>query len=348
MKKAFFIVILSLFVATTVDAQPKKTRQQKTEETGTKSTATRPTGSANKLTQRALLNFPASDAMPEDVVWKRDIYRELDLTQDENAGLYYPVTPQGRQMNLFTYIFKLAQAGYIDLYEYNIDGNESFDSKSKMKFKSFLDNYHVFYETKNGKIRIDNSDIPSPEVKAYYIKETSYFDQSSSEFHTQVLALCPIMMRDDDFGDAASKYPLFWVKYEDLAPYLSRQTVMTSSLNNAATMSLDDYFTMNKYKGKIYKTNNMLGQTLAQYCPSDSAMAKEQARIEAELKAFEENLWGDKARKDSLDSVAVASKNVSKKKASKRSRRSSASKSSSSSSSGVATEARVSVRRQRH
>ena len=47
-------------------------------------------------------------------------------------------------------------------------------------------------------------------------------------------------------------------------------------LNNAATMSVDDYFTMNLYKGKIYKTTNMLGRTLAQYCPNDSAMAAEQ------------------------------------------------------------------------
>ena len=71
------------------------------------------------------------------------------------------------------------------------------------------------------------------------------------------------MERDDDFGDGTTKYPLFWVKYEDLAPFLTKQTIMTSNLNNAATMSIDDFFTMNKYRGKIYKTTNMLGKTLA-------------------------------------------------------------------------------------
>ena len=55
------------------------------------------------------------------------------------------------------------------------------------------------------------------------------------------------MLRDDDFGGEATQYPLFWVKYSDLEPYLNRQTVMTSNLNNAATMSVDDYFTTNKY-----------------------------------------------------------------------------------------------------
>ena len=65
---------------------------------------------------------------------------------------------------------------------------------------------------------------------------------------------------------------------------------MTSNVNNAAVMSAEDYFTKNLYQGKIYKTNNMQGNTLAQYCPSDSAMAKEQKRIEAELAAFEKNI----------------------------------------------------------
>ena len=85
---------------------------------------------------------------------------------------------------------------------------------------------------------------------------------------------------------------------------------MTSNLNNAATMSVDDYFTTNKYQGTIYKTNNMLGQTLRQYCPSDSAMMAEQKKIEKELKDFEKNIYGDAAKKDSLDSIAAAEKDA--------------------------------------
>ena len=77
-----------------------------------------------------------------------------------------------------------------------------------------------------------------------------------------------------------------------LAPFLSKQTIMTSNLNNAATMSVEDYFTMNCYKGKIYKTTNMLGKTLAQYCTTDSAMNKEQRKIENELKRVRKKyLW---------------------------------------------------------
>ena len=310
---------------------------------------------ANNMTTRAQIMFPTAASMDEDVVWRRDIYRELDLNEDANAPLYYPVEPLGSQVNLFTYIFKLMMQGRIKAYQYKLDGNESFNADDVVKPKTFLDNYHIYYEKDaQGRTHLDNSDIPSKEVKSYYLKETTYYDQHTATFHTKVLALCPIMTRDDDFGDGGNKYPLFWVKYDDLAPFLSKQQIMTSNLNNAATMSIDDYFLRNQYKGKIYKTNNMLGKTLAQYCSSDSAMSKEQKKIEAELAAFEKNLWGDQAKKDSLDSIAkLDKKNV---KGVKKNRRSSSGKSSGStvknrrqrSSSPSTSAARVSVRRERH
>jgi hypothetical protein len=120
-------------------------------------------------------------------------------------------------------------------------------------------------------------------------------------------------------------------------------------------MSMDDYFTLNKYKGKIYKTNNMLGKTLAQLAGGDTAKyTKEQQRIEAELEAFKNNIFGDKLKRDSLDSVAdtkagkatkaAKKERKTKTKTEKASRRTKSSASSSSASSA----ARVSVRRQRH
>ena len=345
-----FLISHFSFLISPVSAQPKARRQQ--QQKAAKQQKSQQTQNQG-MTMRARLTFPTAVDMPENVVWRRDIYRELDLNKDANAGLYYPVEPIDKQLNLFTYVFKLALNGYIPVYEYRLDGNELFTDSAKVTMKTILDNYHIFYEEKEGKLRVDNSDIPSAEVKMYYLKESAYFDDANSTFHRKVQSICPVMMREDDFGGEASKYPLFWVKYSDLEPFLSRQTVMTSNLNNAATMSMDDYFTMNRYEGKIYKTNNMLGKTLAQYCPNDSALAREQKKIEAELKAFEENIFGDKHKKDSLDSIAKLDvKSVKAKKSSKRSGRSAKVKSGSSksSNSGSASSgnARVSVRRQRH
>ena len=350
MKKILFLFLL-LGMVQGIWAQPEARRQAAAQKKAAQQNGDTPT-------LRAQISFPTALPMEEDVVWRRDIYRELNLTDDANAALYYPVEPTDGKMNLFTYIFKLMFTGRVPVYQYRMDGNEDFSAANRLTPKAFVDNYHIYYEkTDNGKVHIDDSDIPSAEVKAYYVKETSYYDQKTASFHTKVLALCPIMTRNDDFGDVGNKYPLFWVKYDDLAPFLAKQQLMTSNVNNAAVMSAEDYFTKNLYQGKIYKTNNMQGNTLAQYCPSDTAMAKEQKRIEAELEAFEKNIWGNQARKDSLDSIANADKkNAKGVKGVKKNRRSRTSGSSStvktrrqrsSGSSGSST-ARVSVRRQRH
>lgn len=350
MKRVLFLLMITL-AASSMTAQPKQRRVQNTE--AQQQQKKKQPSSAMSL--RAQISFPTAVDVPEEVVWRRDIYRELDLTKDENAGLYYPVEPHGKEVNLFTYIFKLAQNGYIPVYEYPTDGSDVFTEEAKVQMKTILDNYHIFYEEQDGKLKVDNSDIPSAEVKKYYLKESAYYDQANSSFHIKVLALCPVMMRDDDFGGEATNYPLFWVKYSDLEPFLNRQTVMTSSLNNAATMSMDDFFTLNMYRGKIYKTNNAQGKTLIQLCDGDTTkLSAEQKRIEKELEAFRKNIFGDPAKKDSLDSIANANpQNIkAKQKAARKnnSRRSKASKSQGggSSSSASNSSARVTVRRQRH
>ncbi len=344
MKKLFFILMITLMAGTVV-AQPKKSRIQKKEVQQSKTTNA-------GMTKRMQLMYPTALDMPEDVVWKRDIYREIDLNEKENSGLYHPVEPIGKQLNLFTYVFKLALNGYIPVYEYRLDGNEVLDASAKVDMKTILENYHIFYEEANGKLKVDNSDIPSAEVKMYYLKESAYYDQANSSFHIKVLAFCPVMIREDDFGGEAAKYPLFWVKYSEVEPFLSRQEVMTSDVNNAATMQMDDYFTLNRYKGKIYKTNNMLGKTLAQVAGNDSTkLSAEQKRIEKELEDFKNNIFGDKAKRDSLDSIASLDPKVAKKMRSKSSKsktekasRTKTRKAKSSGSSGGS----FSVRRQRH
>ena len=358
MKRVLFLLTIVL-MAGVMQAQPKQRRSQpKTEQQAQQKQKKSP---SSAMSIRAQISFPTAVDMPEDVAWRRDIYREIDLTKDANAGLYYPVQPEGKQMNLFTYIFKLAQNNYIPIYEYSIanDGADVFSDEAKVEMKTLLDDRHIFYEEQDGKLKVDNSDIPSQEVTKYYLKESAYYDQANAIFHIKVMALCPVMMREDDFSGEATQYPLFWVKYSDLEPFLNRQTVMTSNLNNAATMTMDDFFTLNRYRGKIYKTNNAQGKTLLQLCDGDTTkLSAEQKRIEQELEAFRKNIFGDPEKKDSLDSLAnINPQNVKAAKKAKakgnRAQKSSvkpakSSKSKGSSATSSSGNARVSVRRQRH
>jgi gliding motility associated protien GldN len=300
-----------VLIGTTVSAQPAKRRTTTSNATAQKGTTSSTTGSSKagsskaSGSDRATLQFPAATSMPDDVVWKRDIYRQLDLLNDKNAPMYYPVEPNGRQMNLFTYLFRLILTGRVTAYAYKLDGNESFEEKDKMSVKDLLERYNIYYEEKDGKITVADSDIPSAEATRYYLKESTYLDQRTGTFSTQVTALCPILMRGaDEFSTDATPYPLFWVKYDDIASYLTRLPMMGSNLNNVSNLTAHDYFTLNRYEGKIYKTNNLQGKMLANYCETDSDMVREQLRIEKQLSDFEEGVWGHELA-DSTDSVQV-------------------------------------------
>lgn len=343
-------------------AQPAKSRVQNSR------TAAARKSSQPQATSRASLMFPTAVDVPESPTWRRDIYRTLDLTKDENAPLYFPTEPQGGNMNLFTLLFRLLNTGKIPAYEYKLDGIEDFQQSNRMHFKDFLERYHIYYEVEGSGIKVDNSDVPSAEVLSFNVKESSYYDQNTATFHSRVVALCPVLHRADDFSTRVNKYPLFWVKYDDVKTYLSGQDVMVSNLNNAAKMSIDDFFSTNHYKGDIYMTTNMQNRSLQQYCATDSLLKKEQTRIEKEMSDFESHIWStpvdsaEIAKRDSLAALANATKgkkakvkptgsSTSAARASQRTVAAKAekrSKSTKPSGGGNSSGPRVSVRRQRH
>ncbi len=216
--------------------------------------------------------------------WEKVIYRFLDLNQAENAALYY--SNKGKD-NLFAQIFKLLNSKELKAYEY-LDGVELYDEEHQLDFKAFLERFQIPYKVggrgANQSIEIEDNDVPSSEVKAYYIKEVWYFDQAKSEFDVSIEAVCPIMFASGDYGDLT--YPLFWLPYDELRPYINTNLVMLNDCNNLAEASLDDFFTMRMYKGDIVKVKNLLNKSLIQQVGLDSIKARRDS-IEQELKLIQ-------------------------------------------------------------
>ena len=143
---------------------------------------------------------------------------------------------------------------------------------------------------------------------------------------------------------------MFWLKYDEISPYLEHALAMTSSYNNIQIMSYSDFFTKNQYVGDIYMTVNLRGLSLSQYCPTDSAMKKEQQNIEKQLSDFHDRLWIGKQDTIATDSASLAKDTKAKTKKTRTSTRTTTAKSKaekSSSSSSSSSSPRVSVRRQR-
>jgi gliding motility associated protien GldN len=271
--------------------------QENSAQNATRPTRQRPSAadssSVVNLTERARIKNEVESKKPSHIVWERMIYRNVDLTKEtNNAALYYPVQPQGGRQNLFTLIFKLLSDNKIKAYRH-VETGEVFEDSYKLNFEESLKSLQLSYTKQGERFVVDERDIPSMEVTQYMIKEGYYFDQATGMFQTTVLALCPLLVREDFYYNSnPSREALFWLKYDDLRPYLSREMIMTSDYNNALTYTMDDYFRKTMYTGEIVRTVNMMGKTLAQQVGNDSiAMKQAQDSIETQLKVFRKNLW---------------------------------------------------------
>lgn len=339
----YFVAIFALLFCNSLDAQTnaqqrreemERTRAQ--QQTGAR-TATRQQPQAGTRSSRQQqendnsglpeLTVRAQD-MNERMIqqignarWMRVIYREIDLTNEKNAPLYYPTRPVNGMMNLFSIIFQLMSEGKLKAYEY-IDGYEAFDEEHLVNFKDVLDRSYIYYEETPGRqgnppaLIINESDVPSADVMAYYVKEAWYFDQNNSVYDVKTLAICPLLTEMSDLGE--QRKPLFWLPYENIRPYITNSLIMTSNVNNAKTFTIDDYFRRRMFEGNIIKTENLMNKTLQEFYPQPDSLAMAQKKIDQDLTDFGKSLWFQP------DTTQVEESKKSKKSVQKSSRKSSA------------------------
>lgn len=287
MKKLKYIFAVALLAGLSLQAGAQVTR--KTDRKQKDETAA-------GVTQRMRDFYEKPEVSDASRMWERIIYRQLDLTRPENLALYYPDEPVEGQESLFRIILRVVCNGQVPAYEY-LDGREVFTDQYKIKVGEMLDRFHIMYTTgrgsteKNPKYVIEESDVPTNEVLSFYAIERYEFNSLENRVNKQIQALCPVLHRVDDYGGEPIKYPMFWVKLDQLRPYLAQQSIFVDDDNNLAKYNYDDFFQLSMYKGDIYKTRNLRNLSLMQQFPDPDDLKHAQDSIENRLRAFDRNLW---------------------------------------------------------
>lgn len=231
-----------------------------------------------------------------DRQWMRVIYRELDLDNDKNAALYFPEDIVEDQENLFRIIMRLLANGQVKAYEY-LDGREIFNEENMINVGEMLDRFSIMHTEAKGstpkapRYSIHPSDVPTNEVLSYYLIEQWEFDNRTNKTRTVVQAICPVLHRAGDFGGEAVRYPMFWVKFNDIRPWLAQQQIFIDDDNNLPTATYDDFFTLNLYEGDIYKTRNLKNKSMTQLYPDPDQRKAAQDSIQQRLTNFDKKLW---------------------------------------------------------
>lgn len=253
------------------------------------------TGTTAGVTDRMQGFFQKKETHEADLSYMKQVYRRLDLEKGPNAALYYPEDVIDGQENLFRIILRLVVDGKIPAYEY-LDGREIFTDQYKMNVADLLSRFDIYAQPakgsteKNPKYVIEEADVPTNRVLNYYILEKWEFDRRLNTMKTTVEAICPVLNHSSDYG-GEDRYPMFWVKFDALRPYLAQQYVFISDDNNIPQYSLDDYFNLGLYDGEIYKTRNLRNQSLAQMFPDEDDMKRAQDSIDNHLRNYGKDLW---------------------------------------------------------
>ena len=274
------ILLFSLPIIAQVE-EAGTVRKRSVDEKNTKSNV------INLRQQNSLEQTSTHDA---DLEYMKQVYRKLDLEKGPNAALYYPEDVIDGQENLFRIILNNVLGGKLPAYEY-LDGKEIFTEQYKVDIPALIQRFDIYAKEakgsneKNLKFEIDEADVPVNNVTDYYIIERWEFDRRSNSMKTIVEAICPVLSRYNDFGSDA-RYPMFWIKMNDLRPYLTGHYVFVSDDNNLPAYSLDDYFTLGLYEGEIYKTRNMRNLSLAQMFPDEDDLKRAQDSIDNRLRTY--------------------------------------------------------------
>lgn len=269
-----------------------------------------------QVSDRMQMRQAADSRVPDDdAQWMKVVYRSLDLAKVPNASLYYPQEVVDGQENLFRIIMNRFASGELTAYEY-LDGREMFTEQYRVNPVDVLERFHVPYtEAGSGARRryaVEESDVPCNEVLSYYIIERWELDRSTTRMTTTVQALCPVLHRAGDFGGEDVRYPMFWVKMDDLRPYLLSTTTFVDDDNNASRYTYDDFFALSLYDGEIYKTRNLRNLSMMQMYPDPDDRRRAQDSIQHRLETFDDMMWVPTREEvqarggaESADSVAV-------------------------------------------
>ena len=253
------------------------------------------TQGAPGVTHRMQGFYQTKGAHEADLSYMKQVYRKLDLEKGPNAALYYPEDVIDGQENLFRMMLRLVVDGKIPAYEY-LDGREIFTDQYKVNVGEMLNRFGIYAQPakgsteKNPKYVIEEADVPTNQVLNYYILERWEFDRRSNAMKTTVEAICPVLNHSSDYG-GEDRYPMFWVKFDALRPYLAQQFVFVSDDNNIPQYSLDDYFNLGLYDGEIYKTRNLRNLSMAQMFPDEDDLKRAQDSIDQHLKNYGKDLW---------------------------------------------------------
>ncbi len=235
--------------------------------------------------------IPYTPIREADVMWKRRVWRIIDLREKINLPLYYPISNDVNGLRSLTNVLYKAVTEEVSLRVYSSSVDDfsieiTPGDVKKLTEKSYEKTIPSMLDPSIDTTIVVSESFSPNRVKKLLVKEEWFFDRQRSVLDVRILGISPLYEQDDkEKGDQ----PLFWVYFPEARTLLAKYDVFNRN-NPTERRSFDDIFWKRQFSSYIIKEENVYDRSINEYKKGMDALL-ESNRIKEEIVLFEHDLW---------------------------------------------------------
>lgn len=240
--------------------------------------------------------IPYSQLREADVMWKKRVWRCIDLRQKMNFQFYYPKERINERMNLTNLLVYGQTHEGVVLYDTDNDRFTSILTTSEIEqaFDAGMKELKFVDDQGNEIVKTVNQEINYGEVMQIWLKEEWFFDKQRSKMETRILGIMPIRFTEDNNTTGGEpvikKTKLFWAYFPAVRPILANHEVF-NRYNDAQRRTYDDIFFKRFFDSYIVKESNIYEDRLISDFRDGHMALWEAQKIKGEIFDREQDMW---------------------------------------------------------
>ncbi|RZL47111.1 MAG: gliding motility protein GldN [Pedobacter sp.] len=302
MKKIFFLSIFLLstvfaFAQTPVPITPPVVKKK----------APKKDGFSFKEESVADTVVPYSDVNREDIVYRKRIWRDIDLRDRGNEVLSSP------KVNLIGVIYEALKNGELDLYaadDEDFEGEPISQKKSgdpKVASNSAVDTAFLGVNPATNEVNRADNNFFKDRFISIRVKEDWILDIRRGIFEPRIVGIAPVILQlsfpQDNNGnpildpvsgkarvDTLGTPAVGWLYFDDLRHILVKAKVANNNNDNSG-ISFDDVFVRRLFFSNIVKESTSGDERIKDYLANTKDQLLEGERIKKLMADFEQGLW---------------------------------------------------------
>jgi gliding motility associated protien GldN len=252
----------------------------------------RPDGAYDKVAHISKA-MPWQGLREDDVMWKKRVWREIDVRQKQNMPFIYPGDENTGGGSFIEILIDAVKKGKVMAYS---PMDERFTTSfTKDQIMDVLvgkpDTIYIEnIETGEREMKISRTEFDPNSITKFRIKEDVIFDRNLGRKVTRIIGLAPLLDKKSSSGEFIGNAPFFWLYYPDIRDVLAQYEVFNPE-NDVARMTWDDYFEGRFFSSYIYKISNPFDQRFKDFGMGEMDVLNEGQRVSEELMNKEHDMW---------------------------------------------------------